>query len=420
WGGCGWCPYFSGSSFPPEPFIPPLLALATAIISFIAFRMSLKSSIEHAVLYLSARKARGEAVDELSNRPFTEINPTVHWVRGRIYATAAFLIMLIAGSQYFKFESMPFLMERGAVNTVKALNASGVPVPYWSGNSRLNALWVTSYPPMVRYFNEKGAGINDSVILPPLFGSVVTTPLMSAIMSQTGESVRLLIRRGADLHAQDSKGRTPLMVAAIYNPRAIEQLITAGADVNQPTKQGTALQVAARYQWLYMRRGREIRKVDNAVRILLENGANPDVRDSEGRTPLMLSSLEKRIDPATVETAEALLTAGGDINARDNKGRTPLMYAVKYKRNDLIRFLMRKGADVKATDNYGMSAQKIAEQAGNNDIVRMLQQTDIELGFTLIPGVGTRGFINVVEGVGGAGEKPGKKPGRLGRAKKEE
>ena len=112
------------------------------------------------------------------------------------------------------------------------------------------------------------------------------------------------------------------MLAAIYHPQAVEQLIKAGADPNLQTTAGSPLMMAARFQWIYFRNPREISASKNAVQALLKNGAKLDERDESGRTPLMLVGLENRNDIAMTQTAATLTTAGADVKAVDHAGLT--------------------------------------------------------------------------------------------------
>ena len=58
---------------------------------------------------------------------------------------------------------------------------------------------------------------------------------------------------------------------------------------------------------------------DEFVRLLLENGASPNVKDVNGNTPLHLAACSGFIPIVTL-----LLHYGGDISATDTNGRTPL------------------------------------------------------------------------------------------------
>jgi len=78
-----------------------------------------------------------------------------------------------------------------------------------------------------------------------------------------------------------------------------------------------------------------------SVVLLLKQGANPNARDKQGRTPLMYSR--------SSWFAKALLEGGADINAKDKDGDTPIVYA--YRRtgslwdNDVLSYLLKVGAN---------------------------------------------------------------------------
>src|SRR5262249_15059132 len=86
---------------------------------------------------------------------------------------------------------------------------------------------------------------------------------------------------------------SPLIVAIMYCPSAIELLLASGVDINEETRFGPPLLAAARYQWLYPG-ARRILERENAVKILLEKGADPKTLDKDGRNALMVMSMEYR------------------------------------------------------------------------------------------------------------------------------
>ena len=59
----------------------------------------------------------------------------------------------------------------------------------------------------------------------------------------------------------------------------------------------------------------------NGTRLLLDAGADPDVRDSDGTTALMRAAYFRN-----VEAVESLIAAGADIETRDLAGRTALQW----------------------------------------------------------------------------------------------
>ncbi len=89
------------------------------------------------------------------------------------------------------------------------------------------------------------------------------------------EALRAAVAEGADVHARNEAGLTPLMVAVTSNaPNAvIEELLASGAEIDQQAANGvTALMLAAS------------QGTPAQVVYLLNAGANPTLRDAEGRS----------------------------------------------------------------------------------------------------------------------------------------
>jgi hypothetical protein len=125
--------------------------------------------------------------------------------------------------------------------------------------------------------------------------------------------VPLIIEAGADVNAQDARGRTPLMAAVQSRDLAtLRALIESGADVNARDKmQSTALlRSAGAFGQLEL------------VRLLLAEGADVNVQDNNGMTPLMWAA--RWGDAVRVQ---ALLDAGADVAIVDKTGQTALAWA---------------------------------------------------------------------------------------------
>lgn len=115
--------------------------------------------------------------------------------------------------------------------------------------------------------------------LPPFGPRGPATPPVPAVFPavQSGDvsQVAAAVAAGADVHALDEEGMTPLMVAVATNAptEVTEALLAAGADVNQQGANGmTALMYAA------------AQGTPAQVVYLLNAGADPTVRDAEGRS----------------------------------------------------------------------------------------------------------------------------------------
>jgi len=87
----------------------------------------------------------------------------------------------------------------------------------------------------------------------------------------------------------------------------------------------------------------------HGVAAVLDLGANPRVRNEQGRTML------HHVAPyGSVELIDRLMAAGVDQNSRDHVSReTPLMLAVAERSAQRVRLLLERGADATARDESG-------------------------------------------------------------------
>ena len=104
-----------------------------------------------------------------------------------------------------------------------------------------------------------------------------------------------------------------------------------------------------------------VMKID-CVQFLLENGAEPNLRDETGRTPLHYAAASKEeVAPGIVR---ALISAGADPRASDNDGRTVLHSAASGKSLEVLELLVEMGVDVNAITISGDSVlHVVAENA---------------------------------------------------------
>ena len=99
---------------------------------------------------------------------------------------------------------------------------------------------------------------------------------------------RLLLEHGFDVNGLDRCCRTPLHIASQQGHTSF--LLERGVDVNAKDKScSTALHLA-----LQERRGVEL------ARLLLEHGADVEVVDDRGRTPLEVASWQQRDEITTL------------------------------------------------------------------------------------------------------------------------
>ena len=114
----------------------------------------------------------------------------------------------------------------------------------------------------------------------------------------------------------------------------------------------------------------------NCVHYLLESEANPNLRDSLGRTPLHYT-IHTDSNHFTTDTRrqaiELLIKHGANPNITDLEGATPLHYSVIYNRTECIAPLISLGANPDAqTYEYKLTPCHIALIEDLEDAMRAL------------------------------------------------
>jgi len=147
----------------------------------------------------------------------------------------------------------------------------------------------------------------------------------------------------------------------------VEELLTAGAKVNATDNEGnTALCQCLKLSFDEREEAWEGRK--KVFDLLLEKGADPNLRERSGNTPLILAF------DYSLGMAEVLIEKGADVNARGQEGLTPLMAAVRewpYSR-ELTSRLLGLGVNIHAKNKAGMNVLMIAAERGNLELVQYL------------------------------------------------
>ena len=91
---------------------------------------------------------------------------------------------------------------------------------------------------------------------------------------------------------------------------------------------------------------------------LLQNGADPNMKDADGNTPLIVAAMTAFSDGVR------LMVAGkAQVDAPNGRGETPLIKAVQMKDGASVQLLLNAGADPDRRDSFaGMSAREYAER----------------------------------------------------------
>jgi ankyrin repeat protein len=143
---------------------------------------------------------------------------------------------------------------------------------------------------------------------------------------------------------------------------------------------------------------------------LLQKGANVNIADADGNTPLILASEKDHTDVVKV-----LVAAGAKIDAANKEGATPLLLAATNGSAGVVEPLLKAGANVNAfietTGNEGLTPLMIASMYGRADVVKVLLKAGAQpdaaahSGLTALTAASMNGYVDVVQLLRAAGAK---------------
>lgn len=155
-----------------------------------------------------------------------------------------------------------------------------------------------------------------------------------------------------------------------HAPEIVRSLLSRGANVNSPEKEGYTPLNALFWPW-------EGGNVDSPsvtkanmelLKILLAADADREER-LVGATPLMAATMHN--EPGRLQI---LLDSGANIEATTSNGETPLMIACHLRRSTIVRRLLDSGADPNHHPvDFSTSPLNIAQSNRNADIVDALK-----------------------------------------------
>ncbi|RYP26161.1 hypothetical protein DL768_011819 [Monosporascus sp. mg162] len=193
---------------------------------------------------------------------------------------------------------------------------------------------------MVQLLLNKGAEIDSK-------DNNNRTPLSWAAGNGHKEIVQLLLDKGAEADSNDKDGRTPLLWIAEHNIANVFAFLTARPSTAlQDYQMQLRLLEHQNKKRLMLARG----EADPAtvMQLLLDNGAEADPKDRDGRTPLSWAA-----EKGHKEVVQMLLDKGAEADSKDKDGQTPLLRAAKKGHKEIMQLLLDSGAeaDVKGNDN---------------------------------------------------------------------
>jgi len=108
------------------------------------------------------------------------------------------------------------------------------------------------------------------------------------------------------------------------------------------------------------------------IELLLDNGADLNIKDGDGNTALIWASICGQTD-----VVRLLLDRGAKMNIQNNSGNTALMRLSGRTGNpyiNIVLLLLDRGAQINIQNEDGENALTIASRLNNTDMVRLIEQ----------------------------------------------
>ncbi|XP_037790768.1 uncharacterized protein LOC119586145 [Penaeus monodon] len=231
--------------------------------------------------------------------------------------------------------------------------------------------------PAVSFLIEQGCSINQT-------DSGRRTALHYAVEVGAVEVVGALLEAGAEADVREkARGRTPLHLATVTNSLEILKLLLKPL-LEDPWHARSVLKVADK-DGLTLLHLAAHGGLQEATQILLSAGAEVNITDQAGYTPMHAAILSRQrkvrshggcmellldaggdlrceggAEFATLPHAAAsvgctrclgvLSSRGADLDCKDSSGRTPLHFAVEFEHPETVSFLLGRNADAEAED----------------------------------------------------------------------
>lgn len=237
---------------------------------------------------------------------------------------------------------------------------------------------------------------------PNLFNKHHLAALHICVLKNRKDMADLLLEHGADINAQSDGITTPLIFAIQEDQREFaEYFIKNGADSNIDLNGKTLLHVLAS--------GMLPNFSSDFIKLMLEHGANPDIPDKRGETPLILATQNWNED-----IIKTLVEGGVDINKVTDVGTpvitvcmteintkkiihklnvliecganidmpgiiTPLICSINSNNTELMEKLLEGGVNADTPDADGMTPLMYAVHCGNNDALALLLENSADV-----------------------------------------
>lgn len=216
--------------------------------------------------------------------------------------------------------------------------------------------------------------------------STIDDVLLSAVNTNNLDLAKNAISQGANVNYLQPNGHTPLSLA-VKKKNAVMTgiLLASGADPNQRMETisytDTPLIIAAvnddlKIAQMLIQNGADV----NMRREKRDNGVAQVTYSKDGSTPLIFAIEKDSIENPSLSMVQLLIAQGADVNLQNEQGYTPLMASVAHKwgkeskivRCQIAKALLQGGADPAAKDKRNKTALQYATDKNFTEMINLL------------------------------------------------
>ncbi|KAF5621165.1 ankyrin repeat [Fusarium tjaetaba] len=207
------------------------------------------------------------------------------------------------------------------------------------------------------------------------------TPLHLATRYTCLDSVELLLRKEAEIEAEDDKGRTALYYA-IHNGNLemVKKLCSHGEDGHDWHRELSWAVECADYPIFHHLLDLDMSKALDAqlfhsaaagpsaeiLQLILDREVDVNLKWSDE------SALHAAAENGRVENVRLLISKGADVDIRNDRGQTSLHTAAKEDQAEVVEELLKSNANINATDQESRTPVYFAAYNANSDALKIL------------------------------------------------
>ena len=230
---------------------------------------------------------------------------------------------------------------------------------------------------IVKLLLDKGADIDAP-------DSYNMTPLTVAVCHGQIENCKVLLECGADASLRTSYGQS-IVELAVGNeyPAIVRLLLEYGVDINTRDRVGgTMLNSAIMIDETHVIGEMKLRRYGDSfsttkleiLKLLIDNSIDIEARLSDGATALHTAALV-----GDNEAIKILLDAGANPNVVDDCNRKPLWAAVRENNVETVKLLLKRTKDINDQIYNGHTCLSTAARWGHEECVKLLLEAGAEI-----------------------------------------